>query len=309
MPTIDAEGLSVVAILRFSDIPFTLTSGASRSMTASNILPVVILEKEGEKRKCCPGLTVLVDYLSREDCFPNPNDLLTPFMLAESAAFVSLVQSKFGPTRLYELFQIPRNYADVYHTLLEKERPFPLNRILPFLRRAQVQQQLQNETPEALYENSGITLTSLSKRLGDSHKFFYGDEPTVLDAVVFGYLASVLYTPLASSQLRDQISQFQNLVDFVRNVSDGYFSGVDDGDDLLVDGQFDGDVLADQRMEDVLQDSRNVRQGGPSENLEAMTEEEKERRRWNGYFVWGSVAAFVAHILLGHEVDFASRLL
>lgn len=285
MPTIDAEGLSVLAILRFSDIPFTLASGASRSMTASNVLPVVILEKEGGECRSCPGLTSLVEYLSRDDFFPNPNDLLTPFMLAESAAFVSLVQAKFGPTRLHELFRNARNYTDIYHTLLEKERPFPLNRILPFLRRAQVQRQLQNETPDTLYRNSEIALMSLSRRLGESHKFFYGDEPTVLDAVVFGYLASVLYTPLGSSQLRDQISQFQNLVDFVRNISDGYFSGA--GDDVLVDGQFDGDVLADQRLEDALQESRNVTQGGPSENMDALTEEEKVRRRWSGYFIWG----------------------
>lgn len=52
-------------------------------MPAMKCAQVVILEKEGEKPKCFPGLNFLVDYFSSEYWFPNANDLLTLFMMDE----------------------------------------------------------------------------------------------------------------------------------------------------------------------------------------------------------------------------------
>lgn len=302
LPTIDAEGMAALTLLRVVDIPFTVTAGASRSMTAANMLPVVIFDKgDGSTCSPCAGLASLVSFLASDVSLPDPNKSLTSFMVAESTAFLSLIESRFGPALLFELFSNNRNYAVIYHTLLEKERSFPLNRILPFLRRNEINRSLSNQTSEALYFNAGVALAALSTRLGDGKKFFYGNEPTVLDAIVFGYLSSIMYTPLPSSQLREQISSFKNLVDFIRRIKDLYFSGEDDG--VQIDGQFDAEALAEKRKEDAQNASRHTTEGGPTENPDSLSNEEKERRRRNSYFIWGSVAAFATHVLLGNEIE------
>lgn len=300
MPTIDAEGLAALALLRFVDVPFTVTSGASRTMTVANTLPVIIFDN-GNECATCAGLASLVRHLASDLTLPDPNKSLTSFMVAESTAFVSLVQSRFGPARLHEFFRNNRNFADIFHTLLEKERSFPLNRFLAYTRRSEVLRSLKDQTDASLYFNADIALTALSTRLGEGKKFFYGNEPTVLDAMVFGYLASVMYTPLPQSPLREHISSYKNLVDFVFRITETFFSGEDGS--VGIDGQFDAEALAQQRRDDVFNSSRNATSGDPSENPDSLSEEEKERQRWNSYFIWGSVAAFAAHVLLGNEIE------
>lgn len=300
MPTIDAEGLATLALLRFVDIPFTLTSGASRNMTPANALPVVVFRRgSNSKSTVVAGLAQLIGLLASEISLPDPNKSLTPFMVAESTAFVTLLQSRFGPARLHELFRINQNYAAIYHTMLERERSFPLNRLLPLLRRNEVQRSLNDQTESSVYFNAKIALAALSTRLGDGKKFFYGNEPTVLDAVAFGYLASVMYTPLPKSQLRPQISAHKNLVEFIRRISEGYFT---EGG-ARIDGEFDAEELAARMEDDVQQRARRATEGSPTDDIEEMTPEEKERKRWNSYFIWGSIAAFAAHILLGSEIE------
>lgn len=301
MPTVDAEGLAALALLRFADLPFTVAPGASRNMTNANILPVVVFNRGAKKSpSMCAGLASLVALMASDMSLPDLNSSLTPFMVAESTAFTSLMQSRFAPARQFELFRDSRNYAVVYHTLLEKERSFPLNLIVPYMRRREINNSLRNETPSSVYFNSSVALTAISTRLGEGKKFFYGDSPTVLDAVVFGYLASVMYTPLPVSKLRVQIAKFKNLVDFVQRISETYFGG---SESVQIDGHFDAEEISSRLENDILQQSRPVTGGDPLEDSKSETEEEKQRKKWNHYFIWGSVAAFAAHVLLGNDVE------
>lgn len=301
MPTIDPEGLAALALLRFVDIPFSVTSGASRSMTPANTLPVVIFEKRsGSGNVVVAGLAELIAMLASDVSLPDPNKSLTPFMVAESTAFVSLIQSRFGPAQLHEMYRIDQNYNHIHHLMLEKERSFPLNRILPYLRRNEIRRSLHGRTENSVYFDAKIALTALATRLGESKKFFYGDEPTVLDAVVFGYLASVMYIPTPESRLRSQISKHNNLIDFVRRVVEVHF----DTDDIRINGDFDAEELAARWNDDAQQRARRATEGAPTEDTSAISAEEKERQRWNNYFIWGSVAAFATHMLLGSEIEF-----
>lgn len=312
MPTIDCDGLAALALLRFVDIPVTLKSGASRTMTSTNTLPVIVFRKgAGPSATASPlnaggnvvaGLAQLIGHLSSNTTLPDPNHSLTPFMVAESTAFVSLIQSRFGPAREHELFRIDRNYADIYHTLLEKERSFPLNRILPYIRRNDILRTLKHRSPDKLYFDSKIALAALSTRLGDGgKKFFYGNQPSVLDAVVFGYLASVLYTPLPVSTLRNQISRHKNLVDFTKRIATTYFSGPNLA---IVDPEAHAAHVSEMAHLQAQDRARRATQGSPTEDIETLSAEEKERRKWNGYFIWGSVAVFVTHLLVGSEIEF-----
>lgn len=307
LPTIDADGLAAIALLRFADIPFSVSTGASPSMTSTNVLPVVIFENENTSEpSVCAGLPSLIALFTADLALPDLNHHLTPFMIAESTAFATLVTSRFGPARLYDFFLDDKNYADIYHTLLKKDSAFPLNRLLPFMKRREIRNSLRDQQPQSLYFDAGIALAALSTRLGDRNKFFYGDEPSVLDAIVFGYLAPVLYIPLPDTELRGQIAKFGNLVAFVGRVRQLFF--VRDGERLI--GELDGDSILEARREEVERKSRtasNTENSSERTNNRASAEEteaEVERKRWNNYFIWGSLAVFAIHVLLGTDIEF-----
>eukprot|EP00177_Eucheuma_denticulatum_P001327 GFKZ01002408.1.p1 GENE.GFKZ01002408.1~~GFKZ01002408.1.p1 ORF type:complete len:379 (-),score=59.90 GFKZ01002408.1:1318-2301(-) len=303
LPTIDADGLAAIALLRFANIPFSINQGASPSITSANQLPVITLDKPNSATpSICAGLASLIAMLTSDLDLADPNHNLTPFQVAESTAFATLVTSRFGPARLHEFFINDKNYADIYHTLLEKDKSFPLNRALPFMRRREIRRTLQGRSAEALYFDAGICLAALSTRLGLC-KWFYGDEkPCVLDAVVFGYLAPVLYIPLASTELRQMVAKHANLVGFVGRVAQSYFSEAEPNGNRMV-GELDGDRILEERRKRVEEEARQTnrtkdgRGGGTGGD-------DSERARWNRYFIIGSVAVFLGHVLLGHEMEF-----
>lgn len=311
LPTIDADGLAALALLRFSNIPFSICSDASPSMTCANVLPVVIFENEQTSEpSVCAGLPSLIALLTANLTLPDPNKHLTPFMIAESTAFATLVTSRFGPARQYEFFIDDKNYADIYHTLLAKDSRFPLNALLPYLKRRDVRRSLKDRKPDALYFDAGIALAALSTRLGERNKFFYGEEPSVLDAIVFGYLATVLYIPLPSTELRGQIAKFSNLVAFVGRIRQLFFVSSSDGSTQHLMGELDGEGIMEAKRQEALKRSRSASSGKEAQGASNTTQNsdeskaESERKRWNKYFIWGSIAAFAAHILLGNEVEF-----
>lgn len=308
LPTIDADALASLALLRFANIPFSICPGASPAMTSANVLPVVIFENNNTSEpSVCAGLPSLIALFTADLALPDPNQHLTPFMLAESTAFATLVTARFGPARLYEFYLNDKNYADIYHTLLEKDSSFPLNHVLPFLKRREIKAQLKDRRPDALYFDAGIALAALSTRLGERNKFFYGDQPCVLDAIVFGYLAPVLYIPLPSTELRGQVAKFSNLVAFVGRVRQLFFAK--DGDRLI--GELDGESIMEARRKEVEKKSRTASGTEDASQRRQSTgasadesNAEAERKKWNQYFIWGSIAVFAVHVLLGNEIEF-----
>lgn len=305
LPTIDPDSLAAIALLRFADIPFSVSPGASPSMTHANQLPVVVFDNPSAPHaSVCAGLPALIALFTADLALPDANAHLTPFMIAESSAFATLITARFGPALSHELYLNDKNYADLYHTLLSKETAFPLNRVLPFLQRRRLRAQLADRTPDALHFDAGIALAALSTRLGDRSRFFYQDKPSVLDAIAFGYLAPLLYIPLPSTNLRGQVAKFSNLVSFVSRVQQQYFRR--DGERLV--GELDGDSVLEARRKHVEDEARDTApdESGARDSSKSAEESkaEDERTRWNQYFVWGSIGVFAAHVLLGNEIEF-----
>jgi metaxin len=66
-------------------------------------------------------------------------------------------------------------------------------------------------------------LLALSERLGES-EYFFGSSPTELDALVFGYLFTMLTHPLHNhSQFANLIKHHPNLTKFCRRIDQGFF--------------------------------------------------------------------------------------
>ena len=64
-------------------------------------------------------------------------------------------------------------------------------------------------------------LTALSDFLADK-PFFFGNEPTSLDASAYGILANILGTPF-NSPLKDRAQQLTNIVAYCDRIRDRYY--------------------------------------------------------------------------------------
>lgn len=108
--------------------------------------------------------------------------------------------------------------------------PFPLNHIQNWRKQMAVRCQLGvadflNITLDEVVEKVEKLCTSLSMQLGDK-KYFYGDEPTELDALVFGHLFSIFTITLPNNILAVTINQFKNLTKFCKTIDEKYFKKV-----------------------------------------------------------------------------------
>jgi Glutathione S-transferase, C-terminal domain/Outer mitochondrial membrane transport complex protein len=337
LPTIDPDALSAHALLRFTDIPYSAV--AAPSSIAEPPVTVVLARNSSStsssratsssaalaaSAEAAHGFAGLVGLLAADPALPDPNQSLTPFMTAESTAFATLVSARFAPARLYEFYIKPCNYDDIYHKILSHAGPFPLNRIVPFLRRRAMHKAFfsSGKSPTEAYFDAGIALAALSTRLGDRNKYFYGDKPSVLDAVVFGQLAVVLFVPLPDGQLRAMVAAHTNLVNFVRRIKEECFpedarlgwGGDLDADEIAQARRAGADRLAAEQRRAEAEAGAAARaaqrdgqarddDGDTSKNHEEL-DDDAVRRRNNAYFIYASVAVFAAHLLFGNEIEF-----
>ncbi|NXW85834.1 MTX1 protein, partial [Alopecoenas beccarii] len=73
-----------------------------------------------------------------------------------------------------------------------------------------------------LYRDARECLTLLSQRLG-SQKFFFGDSPASLDALVFSRLAPLLKAKLPNGKLQQHLKSLQNLCNYCTSILSLYF--------------------------------------------------------------------------------------
>jgi len=73
-----------------------------------------------------------------------------------------------------------------------------------------------------VYSEAQKCLTLLSTRLGD-RDFFYGQQPSTIDAVIYSYLALLLKAPLPNPVLQNHLKACTNLVKYVSRISQRYF--------------------------------------------------------------------------------------
>lgn len=73
-----------------------------------------------------------------------------------------------------------------------------------------------------IFKKANKCLTCLSFRLGNDD-YFFGNEPTSLDAFVYGCLAPLLKAPFPSSVFQNHLKANTNLVKFIDRITRRYF--------------------------------------------------------------------------------------
>lgn len=313
LPTIDADGLSAHALFRFCGLDYVASPDGSRSLTAEGELPVAVFSgfpsaHSSEESLMTAGLTSIISELAANKSLPDPNAHLTPFMAAESTAFVALIQSRLEPARFHELFVDNANYADIYPSLVTRDAAWPIKHFAPFIRRRSIRTKLAGSDADSSMEKAAIVIESLATRLGERNKFFYGDKPSVLDALVFGQLAVALMVPLARPRLRELVARHSNMVTFVERIYNTFFKDSIETFSNRLDVVEAAEIAREEAKQRMQEESRrNAAEERKREKRNRSkheeTEEERKRKEGNQMFIWMSVAMFAAHVLLENEIE------
>lgn len=106
--------------------------------------------------------------------------------------------------------------------------PFPLNHIQNWRKRRNVLKQLsinewKDKKMDEVEEDVTKCCDALSTKLADK-KYFYGDKPSELDALVFGHLFSIFTMHLPNLMLAEIMNRYSNLTRFCKNIEEIYFS-------------------------------------------------------------------------------------
>jgi len=164
----------------------------------------------------------------------NLDSKLTLKQKSEALAITNLVQSKLKVVTEFVYWVDQRNYEEFSRVWYTRALPMPFNLI--HTKRFKeyafnlVESLYPNDyTMEFIKEYLGALatecLSSLSTRLGTS-MFFYGEEPTTLDVVIYSHIAPLLKLPFPSNNITSLVSLWPNLVNFVKRIDEKYLPEV-----------------------------------------------------------------------------------
>lgn len=168
----------------------------------------------------------IVAFVNTKGIQLNPN--LTVQQKADVKAYMSLVYTVLLNAELFICWEHQETYNEVTKMRYGSVYPWPLNHILCLRKRRQIATKLavadwQDKTLEDVMEEVQNCCGALSERLGDQ-KFFFGDKPTELDALVFGHLYTLMMCPLLDNKLALLVRSFDNLVDLCKTIEAQYYA-------------------------------------------------------------------------------------
>ncbi|CAB1350996.1 unnamed protein product [Coregonus sp. 'balchen'] len=195
LPSVDTDCLTVLAYAKFAGAPLKVHKITNPWRSPTGTLPSLKTTEESTGSLSKPSNIII--HLRKQKY--NADYDLSAKEGADTLAFVSLLEEKLLPAL---------------------NIPFPLNFLLPNRIHNQQLERLRlvrgdstlepgEQLEKELYHDALECMTLLSQRLG-SHKFFFGDSPSSLDAYVFGHLAPLLKPPIRKVSVHSDGSDFDS---------------------------------------------------------------------------------------------------
>ncbi|XP_053744152.1 metaxin-1-like [Synchiropus splendidus] len=227
LPSVSSDSLVVLAYAQFAGAPLKLQKTSNPWRSPSGSLPAL---RTSQKEVLSRPADIII-HLRKQKY--NADYDLSAKEGADSLALICLMEEKLLPALIYTFWVETKNYVDVTRRWYADHMPFPLNFLLPWRMQSQELERLRmlrgDATLEAgedlekeLYRDAVECMNLLAHRLG-SHKFFFGDSPSSLDAYVFGNLAPVLKAKLPNNKLQQHLKSLDNLSSFCTNILLLYF--------------------------------------------------------------------------------------
>ncbi|TTO31536.1 Metaxin-1 [Bagarius yarrelli] len=196
LPSVDVDCLTVLAYAKFAGAPLKIHRMTNPWRSPTGTLPALKTREEGS--------------------LSQPNKII--------------IQLR---KQIYTQWVDAKNYVDVTRRWYAENTAFPLNFVLPNRMHSRQIEKLrlirgdailepEEQLEKELYQDALECMTLLSQRLG-SHKFFFGDSPSSLDAYVFAHLAPLLKIKLPNAKLQQHLNSLENLTQFCSNILLLYF--------------------------------------------------------------------------------------
>ncbi|XP_029519152.1 metaxin-1b [Oncorhynchus nerka] len=229
LPSVDTDCLTVLAYAKFAGAPLKVHKITNPWRSPTGTLPALKTAEESTRSLSKPSNIII--HLRKQKY--NADYDLSAKEGADTLAFVSLLEEKLLPALIYTQWVDSKNYVDVTRRWYAENIPFPLNFLLPNRIHNQQLERLRlvrgdptlepgEQLEKELYHDALECMTLLSQRLG-SHKFFFGDSPSSLDAYVFGHLAPLLKVKLPNGKLQQHLNSLDNLRHYCTNILILYF--------------------------------------------------------------------------------------
>lgn len=231
----DPYTLSVCTYLQFCQLPYRRQSIAPSQRSQSLLgtksfyhapLPILLHNSKSVAVGPLQTIAYLKDRgvnLDQHIVIPDTSSTSLVQIQSEIDIFISLMNEKLLPYLLYHLWGFA-NYAD-YVNMVWNGWFHDSSRLLKWLflpiSRKRYSDWL-SPIASKVESDAAECLDALSVLLGDK-QYFYGQTPSTLDAVVYGYLAFFKYSKFESTRLKTMLQNHSNLDKYVDNITSEHF--------------------------------------------------------------------------------------
>ncbi|KAE9419829.1 hypothetical protein Angca_008984, partial [Angiostrongylus cantonensis] len=177
------------------------------------------------RRTLIPEFNGIVDFVAKKGIKLCSH--LNDAQIAEMRAHMSIMDVLLRNVEMYVMWKHDDTYSKLTRYRYGSVYKWPLNRILPALKRREILLKLQDngwadKSTEEVLEQYDRALRALSSQLG-SKPYLFGNQPTEADALLFGHLFTIITMTLPCMDLKNAILSYTNLQDFVTRVENEYF--------------------------------------------------------------------------------------
>ncbi|KAJ3220366.1 hypothetical protein HDU67_000033 [Dinochytrium kinnereticum] len=228
----EAESIKIQAFLLFASYPHRVEEFHQHEASPSGELPF-LMTPEGKilaGREIVDEVKEKVENTIIHNCLKKKYQAgcLSQHMSAEEQsdviAFTALAETKLRLCLTYALWKEEANVTTVSFPIYELNFPWPLNQIIPRIKRFEaltwMSKRRANLSREEVYEDARSALAAFSAKL-DGQLYLFGPKPTFADAILFAYLhviLSALNVTGAETRLREAVLKHENLVQYTRRI-------------------------------------------------------------------------------------------
>lgn len=224
LPSSDISCLQVLAYAKMCKVPLKIRATNDPYNSPNGQLPVL---RSGSTT--LGNVSEILQFLeARRD---RAERTLSPKERADAMAYRIMLEEKVQPALQYIWWLDKKNLEELVRPWYANALSFPFNFYYPKKWENRAKDLMASLYPTEnesaiietkVYSEAQKCLTILSARLGSS-EYFFGSSPSILDAIVYSYLAPLLKMPLANAALQNHAKNCPNLLEFTARVSQRFF--------------------------------------------------------------------------------------
>jgi glutathione S-transferase len=220
LPSVGPFCLKLEAHLRMIDVPYRSVVDATPFKGPKGKLPWI--EHEG---RTLGDSGFIIDYVNRR-FERDPDAALSPEQRAIAAAFRRLIEENLYWVMVYDRWMVDENWPITKEVVLGLIPSLARPVVAPIARRG-VRKQLAGHgiglhAREEIHAIGCRDAGAIGDFLG-AKPFLMGDAPTSIDAVAYGLLANIAWSPVVSP-VKDEIAKRANLSAWLERMRDRYFA-------------------------------------------------------------------------------------